>query len=459
MNVESKIREFLVKDKASSVLSEGTLELDEKAGLPNSKDVGDKTAPSQGDSAAAPSEDMSGSDPTGGLTSVNKAAAKAKKDGTLPKGAGAGDAINYEDKVDPKTVVAQASSAGVREESESEEEDVIVEGGGDDTVNYKRDGSNVMTNVGDTVKSDKHGMGSVSKHTESHTTVKYGNKTVKHAYHELDHAPKHANPGAKHKFYHPEEYSTGEEVIAEADEALFASDVDALFADEENLTEEFKVKAAGIFEAVVTARIANEMEAIEAELQEEVQLQQETFKSELVEKVDSFLNYVAENWMKENELAIERGLRTEITEDFISGMKTLFAEHYIEVPQDKYDVLGEMQDKIDSLETKLNESVEEKIALTTEKTSFQRQAVVTEACADLTLTESDKFAKLVEDIDFGSEAIFAEKIAVVKENYFPKQAVVSEEKLDDTVDGEYLAESSNSGMNKYAQAISKSVLK
>jgi hypothetical protein len=381
MNVESKIREFLVKDKASPVLNEETLELDEKAGLPNSKDVGDKTAPMQGDSAAAPSEDMSGSDPTGGLTSVNKAAAKAKKDGTLPKGAGAGDAINYEDKVDPKTVVAQASSAGVREESESEEE-VIVE----DEV-------------------------------------------------------------------------AEEEVIVEADEALFASDVDALFADEENLTEEFKVKAAGIFEAVVTARIANEMEAIEAELQEEVQLQQETFKSELVEKVDSFLNYVAENWMKENELAIERGLRTEITEDFISGMKTLFAEHYIEVPQDKYDVLGEMQDKIDSLETKLNESVEEKIALTTEKTSFQRQAIVTEACADLTLTESDKFAKLVEDIDFGSEAIFAEKIAVVKENYFPKQAVVSEEKLDDTVDGEYLAESSNSGMKKYAQAISKSVLK
>jgi len=381
MNVESKIRDFLAKDKATPVLSEETIELDEKAGLPNSKDVGDKTAPSQGDSAAAPSEDMSGSDPTGGLTSVNKAAAKAKKDGTLPKGAGAGDAINYEDKVDPKTVVAQASSAGVREEAESEEE-VIVE----------------------------------------------------------------------------DEVAEDAEVIAEADEALFASDVDALFADEENLTEEFKVKAAGIFEAVVTARIANEMEAIEAELQEEVQLQQETFKSELVEKVDSFLNYVAENWMKENELAIERGLRTEITEDFISGMKTLFAEHYIEVPQDKYDVLGEMQDKIDSLETKLNESVEEKITLTTEKTSFQRKAIVTEACEDLTLTESEKFAKLVEDIDFGSEVIFAEKIAVVKENYFPKQTVVSEEKLDDTVDGEYLAES-NSGMNKYAQAISKSVLK
>jgi hypothetical protein len=199
------------------------------------------------------------------------------------------------------------------------------------------------------------------------------------------------------------------------------------------------------------------MDVIESELQEEVQLQQETFKSELVEKVDSFLNYVAENWMKENELAIERGLRTEITEDFISGMKTLFAEHYIEVPQDKYDVLGEMQDKIDSLETKLNESTEEKIALTTEKTSFQRQAVIAEACVDLTLTESDKLVKLVADIDFGSEEIFAEKIAVVKENYFPRQVVVSEDKLDDTVEGEYLVESGS--INKYAQAISKSVLK
>ena len=382
MKIESKIREFLAKDQAAPVLSEEVIELDEKASRPaDSKDGGDSSTPSQGSSNASPEiEDMSGADAAGGLTSVNKAAAKAKKDSTLPKGSGAGDAPNFEDKVDPKTVVAQSSSEGVREEAESEEE-VIVE----------------------------------------------------------------------------DEVAEDAEVIVEADEALFAADVDALFADEENLSEEFKVKAAGIFEAVLTARIANEMDVIESELQEEVQLQQETFKSELVEKVDSFLNYVAENWMKENELAIERGLRTEITEDFISGMKTLFAEHYIEVPQDKYDVLGEMQDKIDSLETKLNESTEEKIALASEKTSFQRDAVIAEACADLTLTESDKLVKLVADIDFGSEEIFAEKIAVVKENYFPRQVVVSEDKLDDTVEGEYLVESGS--INKYAQAISKSVLK
>ena len=226
-----------------------------------------------------------------------------------------------------------------------------------------------------------------------------------------------------------------------------------LFESEENLSEEFKTKAAGIFEAVVTARIANEMDTIEAELKEEANLQQETFKEEMVEKLDSFLSYVAENWMKENELAIERGLRAEITEDFISGMKTLFAEHYIQVPEEQYDVLGEMQDKIDSLETKLNESLEEKIEVAAQKQDLQKQAVIKEASEDLTLTEAEKFAKLVEDIEFGSTEIFQEKVAVVKENYFPKQAQQDEDKMDDTVEG--LAQD-DSYISRYAQAISQS---
>jgi len=196
------------------------------------------------------------------------------------------------------------------------------------------------------------------------------------------------------------------------------------------------------------------METIEAELKEEAQLQQETFKEEMVEKLESFLSYVAENWMKENELAIERGLRAEITEDFISGMKTLFAEHYIQVPEEKYDVLGEMQDKIDSLETKLNESLEEKIEVVAEKQNLQKQAIIKEASEDLTLTEAEKFAKLVEDIDFGSTEIFTEKVAVVKENYFPKQGQQdSEDKLEDTVEG---LNQDDSYISRYAQAISQS---
>lgn len=391
MGVESKIRELLVKGReVEEALNEEVQELDEKAGLPNSKDQGDKTPPAQGSSNANPEkEDLSGSDDKGGLTSpVGKAAsAKASKDNTLPSGQGAGDAPNYSTTDDPKSVVNQGSSKGnvAKEEVESEDEELEIVS---------------------------------EEETEEFEVV-------------------------------------SEEEVEETEEHLHEADLTGLFESEENLTEDFKVKAAEIFEAMVVARVSNEMDSIRADLEEEFTIQQETFKEEMVEKIDSFLSYVAENWMKENELAIERGLRTEITEDFIAGMKTLFAEHYIEVPEEKYDVLGEMQDKIDALETKLNESIEEKINITNEKNALQRQAVVTEACADLTVTEAEKFAKLVEDVEFGDVEVFAEKVSVIKENYFPKQKTVSEDKLEDTVDSKYIAE--NSHISKYAQAISNSV--
>lgn len=395
MSVENKIREFLAKGREVGQLSEELQELDEKADnlSPNSK-PGDSSAPTQGSSDANPEQDdLSGKgNKEGGLTSeVGKAAsAKAKKDGTLPKGNGAKEApSNFENEANTEDSVNNATSQGVvaKEEAVSEEEEVISEEEG----------------------------------TEEELEVVA---------------------------------EEDQEVVSEEEETLFGQDIKGLFESEEQLSEEFKTKAAGIFEAVVTARIANEMETIEAELKEEAQLQQETFKEEMVEKLDSFLSYVAENWMKENELAIERGLRAEITEDFISGMKTLFAEHYIQVPEEKYDVLGEMQDKIDSLETKLNESLEEKIEVVAEKQNLQKQAIIKEASDDLTLTEAEKFAKLVEDIDFGSTEIFAEKVAVVKENYFPKQGQQdSEDKLEDTVEG--LAQD-DSYISRYAQAISQS---
>jgi hypothetical protein len=398
MSVENKIREFLAKGREVGQLSEELQELDEKADnlSPNSK-PGDSSAPTQGSSDANPAkDDLSGTgNKEGGLTSeVGKAAsAKAKKDGTLPKGNGAKEApSNFENEEDTENSVNNASSQGVvAQEEVASEEEVISEDEG----------------------------------TEEEFEV-----------------------------VAEEEVAEDQEVVAEEEETLFGQDIKGLFESEEELSEEFKTKAAGIFEAVVTARIANEMETIEAELKEEAQLQQETFKEEMVEKLDSFLSYVAENWMKENELAIERGLRAEITEDFISGMKTLFAEHYIQVPEEKYDVLGEMQDKIDSLETKLNESLEEKIEVVAEKQNLQKQAIIKEASEDLTLTEAEKFAKLVEDIDFGSTEIFTEKVAVVKENYFPKQGQQdSEDKLEDTVEG---LNQDDSYISRYAQAISQS---
>ena len=257
-----------------------------------------------------------------------------------------------------------------------------------------------------------------------------------------------------------EEEDTEVSETEEQEETLFENDIQNLFADEEHLSEEFKVKAAELFETVVTARLANEMETIQKELEEQSNIERETFKEEMVGKIDQYLNYVAENWMKENELAIERGLRTEITEDFIKSLKQVFAEHYIEVPQDKYDVLGEMQDEIEELKKKLNESVEAQINLTTDRESLMRSKIIGEISEDLTLTEQEKLTSLVEDVDFGSAEMFAEKVSVVKENYFPKQETLTEESpepMTDTVPEAMLDEGST--VNKYAQAISRQLKK
>jgi TolA-binding protein len=179
----------------------------------------------------------------------------------------------------------------------------------------------------------------------------------------------------------------------------------------------------------------------------------------MVEKVDQYLNYVAENWMKENELAIERGLRTEITEDFIKSLQVVFKEHYIEVPEEKYDVLGEMEQQIEELKGKLNEQIEATVDLKGQNETMLRQKVIAEASEDLTLTEAEKLTSLLADVEFGDSEIFAEKVAVVKETYFPKQgaSAISEEKLTDTVDSSFLDETSS--INKYAQAISKQIKK
>ena len=177
----------------------------------------------------------------------------------------------------------------------------------------------------------------------------------------------------------------------------------------------------------------------------------------MVEKVDQYLNYVAENWMKENELAIERGLRTEITEDFIKSLQVVFKEHYIEVPEEKYDVLGEMEQQIEELKGKLNEQIEATVELKGLNEGMLREKVIAE-CRRLDVDRNEKLTSLLSDVEFGDSEIFAEKVSVVKETYFPKQgAETSDEKLTDTVDSSFLDETSS--INKYAQAISKQIKK
>jgi len=244
-----------------------------------------------------------------------------------------------------------------------------------------------------------------------------------------------------------------EEEVAVDDDVLYEEDLAALFEGDENLTEEFKVKAAEIFEAVVTSRVANEVEAIEAELEEQANAEFEIKLDEMVENIDKYLNYVTENWMKENELAVENGLRNEITESFIKGMQQVFTEHYIEVPEEKYDVMTEMQTKIDELTEKLDEQVQKNIDLNEEAVYLKKQNIFAEISEDLADTDAEKFAVMVEDISYTSAESYANKLKVVKENYFRKESIDSSDKLEDTVDEVSLTE--NTVMSRYANALSK----
>ena len=202
-------------------------------------------------------------------------------------------------------------------------------------------------------------------------------------------------------------------------------DVDALLNGEE-LSEEFREKATTIFEAAVLSRVAAEKavleEAYESKLQEEV----ETIKEGLVEKVDGYLGYIVEQWVQENELALESGMKSEIMESFIEGMKGLFAEHYIEVPEERFDILGDMQEQLESLEAKLNEQVEKNVELSKEINEAKRIASIEESAAGLTDTDAEKFKALAEEISYESAESFTTKLQTIRENYFAGKKTISE---------------------------------
>ena len=196
-------------------------------------------------------------------------------------------------------------------------------------------------------------------------------------------------------------------------------DVDALVEGEE-LSEEFKKKASTIFEAAVKSKIRPEVERIELEKTQEIAEEHEAFKTELAEKVDGYLDYVVSEWMKENELAIERGLKGEIAEDFITGLKALFEEHYIDVPDEKYDILESQAQKIEELEGKLNDTIGKLTEKKQSEDSLVRESVISEVSSYLADTQKEKFASLVEDVEFTDKDSFTEKLNTFKENYFPK---------------------------------------
>ena len=247
---------------------------------------------------------------------------------------------------------------------------------------------------------------------------------------------------------HQEETEEEGEMIEED----FTADLATLFDGNEDLSEEFRSKASSLFEAMVTARVANQVQSIEESLISEAAELMEEFKADLTEKVDSYLNYVIEKWVEDNALAVENGLRTDIAESFINGMKNLFAEHYIDVPEEKYDVLGEMQAQLEEVSAKLDEAIAANVELHNNNVDLMKEGVFAVVAEDLAKTDAEKFKSLVADVEFENADIFEEKLNVIKENYFPaSKSTLVEDKLED--EGvEVLDEST---VSKYVQALDK----
>lgn len=241
----------------------------------------------------------------------------------------------------------------------------------------------------------------------------------------------------------------------QVEEVEISSQLNAIFGEE--LSEEFKTKATSIFEAAVIARVNAELETVTAKLEEQAAEQLVEYKETLVEKVDTYLNYIVEQWMEENQLAVESGLRTEIAEDFISSLQKVFKEHYIEVPAEKYDVMEELESQAQDLKTKLDESVNAQIELAKELNQIKCAQILEEQTKDLADTEAEKLKKLVEGVEFDSEDLYREKVAVIKENYFPKTPKQSPEQvLTEQVGTTPAKFETNGQMNKYVQALSRS---
>ena len=217
------------------------------------------------------------------------------------------------------------------------------------------------------------------------------------------------------------EETSEEKEVVEEEQIDIEADVQALFEGEE-LSEEFQNKARTIFEAAINAKLAEVKESVQAQYEEQLVEEVAAIKSELEERVDAYLEYVADEWMTDNEIAVESGLKSEMTDSFLTGMKSLFEEHYVSVPEDKYDVIESMVDKLDEMEGKLNEQIEKNVALNRRLAESSADVVFGEVTEGLAATQKEKLATLVENVEFESEADYREKLVTLKESYFPSNA-------------------------------------
>ena len=223
-----------------------------------------------------------------------------------------------------------------------------------------------------------------------------------------------------------EEETTEEEVVAEEEETPEAEynieeDVEALLAGEE-LSEDFQEKARTIFETAIKAKVAEVQEELKAQYESTLEEEVSTIKEELTDRVDAYLEYVAEEWMTENQLAVESGIKAEMTESFLTGMKGLFEEHYVNIPEEKYDVLSTMVEKLDEMEDKLNEQIKSNIALNQRLAESVADVIFSDVCEGLALSQKEKLASLAENVEFDSEDTYREKLVTLRKSYFPENA-------------------------------------
>ena len=258
----------------------------------------------------------------------------------------------------------------------------------------------------------------------------------------------------------PSKMKKEEATDAKTEERLKSVDVkehvDALLNADDSLSKEFKEKAATIFETAVKSKIREEIKRLEEEYQEDVRTEIAETRESLTNKVDSYLDYVTGEWMKENELAIERGLKGEIAEDFISGLKQLFEDHYIDVPAEKYDVLEAQADKISKLEKKLEETIQQVVEAKKSEGALMKESVKTEVSSDLTETEIEKFDSLAQEVEYTDKESYTEKLKTIKENYFPKKAI-SETAHDEVETGTAVQADIDGPMDRYISAIGNAV--
>jgi regulator of replication initiation timing len=402
MSVEKKIKELLERVDAKASLEEagemGASGVSKDSSIKSSTS-GDSGNPKQGDSKEATFETRDEKEANQGAQ-----VSKGVKKNDIQMKAPPGQAPNFTTVADPASAVNQGSSAGnvYKEDEDLEDEEVIAE-------------DEVAEEDTEIVAEEE-----AEEAEESEETISEEEATEEPASKEIDLSP------------------------------IFGED----------LSEEFKAKATSIFEAAVIARVNDEIDQITEALAEKFEEEAENYKASVVEKVDAYLSYVVENWMEENKLAIENGLRTEIAEDFMAGLKVLFKEHYIEVPEEKYDVIGELQAKVTDLEENLNSQISNNVELNTEVTDLKKRLIIKEMSKDLAETEVAKLNKLLEGVDFENDDLYKNKVAVIKENYFSKddeEVKSSQTLVEETgVQEDY---STDSVVSSYAKALSRSIRK